>query len=249
MDIENMVALITGAASGMGAACAQALAKKGARLVLLDQNLEGLSQNLNAITFACDVSNEEKLNQIARELEEKELLPRIIVHCAGIAPAKKIMGKQGVMSLNDFSQVININLIGTFNILRMGAMLMHKQPALNKDNERGVIINTASIAAFEGQVGQVAYSASKGGVVAMTLPAAKELAAFGIRVNCIAPGLVETPLFLNLPESIQTTLKASVPFPKRLAKPEEFAQLVEHIITNPMINAEVIRLDGGLRMV
>ena len=241
MDPKHKIAVITGGASGMGKACAQALQDRGVQIVVWDRqaNSEGI---------ACDVSSAESIEQALRETISRFGVPRICINCAGIAPARKIVGKEGVMPLDAFKQVIDINLVGTFNVMRVMADAMSRLPALGETDERGVIINTASIAAYEGQIGQTAYSASKGGVVAMTLPAARELAQFGIRVNTVAPGLIATPLLLNMPQEVQDNLAATVPFPKRLGKPEEFAALVIHIIENWMINGEVIRLDGALRM-
>ncbi len=241
MDPKHKIAVITGGASGMGKACAQALQDRGVQIVVWDRqaNSEGI---------ACDVSSAESIEQALRETISRFGVPRICINCAGIAPARKMVGKEGVMPLDAFKQVIDINLVGTFNVMRVMADAMSRLPALGETDERGVIINTASIAAYEGQIGQTAYSASKGGVVAMTLPAARELAQFGIRVNTVAPGLIATPLLLNMPQEVQDNLAATVPFPKRLGKPEEFAALVIHIIENCMINGEVIRLDGALRM-
>jgi len=250
MDISQTVAVITGGGSGMGAETAKRLAAEGAKVVLLDQNLEAaakIAQEINGTAIQCDVSQ-------ALEVESAILCAgefgdiRICVNCAGIAPAKRIVGREGPMLLEDFERVIRINLIGTFNVMRCVANVMMKQEPVNQDGERGVIINTASIAAFEGQIGQAAYSASKGGIVAMTLPAAREFAAFGIRVMTIAPGIVETPMMLNMPEKVQQGLLENAPFPARFAKPYEYAELVKHIIQNPMLNGSVIRLDGALRM-
>lgn len=250
MDILNTVAVITGAASGMGAVTAKQLAKLGATVVLLDQNfasIETLAATLGGTAIACDVTDATAVEQAIVQAQTLGNL-RICINCAGVAPAKRVVGKQGAMLLDEFNRVIQINLIGTFNVMRCAAAAMTVLPPANADGERGVIINTASVAAFEGQIGQTAYSASKGGVVAMTLPAARELAAFGIRVMTIAPGVVETPMMLNMPEQVQASLVASVPFPKRFAKAQEYADLVSHIIGNPMLNGSVIRLDGALRM-
>ena len=241
MNPTHQIAVVTGGASGMGKACVQALRERGAQVVVWDRQagLDGI---------ACDVSSAESIEQALSDTISRVGVPTICIHCAGIAPARKMIGKEGVMPLDAFKQVIDVNLIGTFNVMRVMAEAMSKLPLLDNAEERGVIINTASIAAYEGQIGQTAYSASKGGVVAMTLPAARELAQYAIRVNTIAPGLIATPLLLTMPQAVQDSLAANVPFPKRLGKPEEFAALVIHIIENCMINGEVIRLDGALRM-
>lgn len=244
MSLNNQIAVITGGASGMGWACANALMKAGARVVIWDKT----STEKGDLSITCDVSSESEVERALQETIEQLGTPRICINCAGIAPAKKMIGREGAMPLAAFRQVIDINLIGTFNVMRLVAEAMTRLAIDENNGERGVIINTASIAAFEGQIGQLAYSASKGGVVAMTLPAARELAEHAIRVNTIAPGLIATPLLLNMPQEVQDKLAATVTFPKRLGKPEEFAALVIHIIENQMMNGEVIRLDGALRM-
>jgi NAD(P)-dependent dehydrogenase (short-subunit alcohol dehydrogenase family) len=246
MQLEHHIALITGGSSGMGKACVLRLKKQGMRVVVWDKQEDSASPA--DLSLSCDVSNEEAVELAMRTTIEKIGVPRICVNCAGIAPAMRIVGKQGAMPLSAFRQVIDINLIGTFNVMRVAAQAMSSLVPDEASEERGVIINTASIAAFEGQIGQAAYSASKGGIVAMTLPAARELARFAIRVNTIAPGLFATPLLLNMPQEVQDNLASMVTYPKRLGKPEEFAALVQHIIENQMINGEVIRLDGSLRM-
>lgn len=244
MNIENRIAVVTGGASGMGRACAEALRQRGARVLVWDrQNLDELDDYIT-----CDVSVAESIEQALRDTIDRVGVPTICVNCAGIAPACRMVGKEGVMPLAAFKQVIDVNLIGTFNVMRVVSDAMTRLTLPAGEEERGVIINTASVAAFEGQIGQTAYSASKGGVVAMTLPAARELAQFGIRVNAIAPGLIATPMLLSMPQPVQDSLGAMVPFPKRLGKPEEFAALVMHIIENTLINGEVIRLDGAIRM-
>ena len=251
MKIQDVAAIITGGASGMGLATAKLLSERGAKVTLLDLDPDRVTTAANAVGglgFACDVSDANAVEAALRQAEEAHGCARICISCAGIGTAGRIVTREGPMPLEAFSQVINVNLIGTFNVLRVAAAAMYALEPLGGSNERGVIINTASVAAYEGQIGQAAYSASKGGVVAMTLPAAREFANFGIRVNTIAPGLVETPMLLNMPEEVQASLAASVPFPKRLAKPSEFAALAEHIITNEMINGTVIRLDGAIRM-
>jgi len=213
-------------------------------VVIWDKQLD--SETVEGIT--CDVSSASSVEQALSDTITRAGVPRICISCAGIAPARRMVGKEGPMPLAEFKQVIDVNLIGTFNVMRVIAAAMSQLLPIGEAQERGVIINTASIAAFEGQIGQTAYSASKGGVVAMTLPAARELAQFGIRVNTIAPGLIATPMLLNMPQEVQDSLASTVPFPKRLGKPEEFSSLVLHIIENCLLNGEVIRLDGALRM-
>ena len=245
MHIEGKIAVVTGGASGLGKACVHALMQKGVHVMIWDMDIKEPSEH----AIVCDVSSAVSVEQAFTETVSRIGVPRIGINCAGIAPARRMVGKEGPMPLEDFKRVIDINLIGTFNVMRVLANGMASVSSLGEESlERGVIINTASIAAFEGQIGQTAYSASKGGVVAMTLPAARELAQFGIRVNTIAPGLVATPMLLNMPQDVQDNLAATIPFPKRFGKPEEFASLVLHIIENSMLNGEVIRLDGALRM-
>lgn len=246
MNFDNQIALITGGASGMGKACAEYLHQHGMKVVVWDKQ-EDKEQKVD-LFISCDVTSDDSVEKAMKQTVEQIGVPRVCINCAGIATAKRIVGKEGAMPLAAFKQVIDVNLIGTFNVMRVAAHAMTSLELESKSQERGVIINTASIAAFEGQIGQAAYSASKGGVVAMTLPAARELAQFAIRVNTIAPGLIATPMLLNMPQEVQDSLAASVTFPKRLGKPEEFAALVGHIIENGMINGEVIRLDGALRM-
>jgi NAD(P)-dependent dehydrogenase (short-subunit alcohol dehydrogenase family) len=244
MNLDNKIAVITGGASGMGKACADSLTKRGVRVVVWDRQASSNSE----LSFICDVTSAKEVEHALEQTISQMGTPSICINCAGIAPAGRMVGKEGPMPLDAFKQVIEINLIGTFNVMRVVSAAMTQLPLKNGADERGIIINTASIAAYEGQIGQIAYSASKGGIVAMTLPAARELAQFGIRVNTIAPGLIATPLLLNMPPAVQESLSATVPFPKRFGKPEEFASLVMHVIENSMINGEVIRLDGALRM-
>jgi NAD(P)-dependent dehydrogenase (short-subunit alcohol dehydrogenase family) len=244
MEFNNQIAVVTGGASGMGKACARALTERGVRVVVWDRDIG----NLGEAAVACDVSSAAEVVHALEETIARQGVPRICVNCAGIAPSERMVGRDGAMSLEAFKNVIDINLVGTFNVMRVVADAMVRLEALGDSNERGVIINTASIAAYEGQIGQMAYSASKGGVISMTLPAARELAQHGIRVNAIAPGLIATPLLLKMPQAVQDGLSVTVPFPKRFGKPEEFASLVMHIVENCMINGEVIRLDGALRM-
>ncbi len=251
MDIKGNVAIVTGGGSGLGAATARHLAKLGAKVAVLDTNINAAQLIANEIkghAYQCNVSDEQNVSDVITQIQNQLGDIRICVNCAGIAPAKRIVGKDGAMPLEEFNKVIQVNLIGTFNVMRLVANVMSKLQIINDSGERGVIINTASVAAFEGQIGQAAYSASKGGVVSLTLPAAREFARFGIRVMTIAPGLMATPMLLNMPADIQESLANSVPFPKRLGKPEEYAQLVENIINNSMLNGSVIRLDGALRL-
>lgn len=244
MKLEQQRVIVTGGSSGMGRACVEFLRARGAEVMVWDVHAD--ADDTQAV--ACDVRSDEAVQAALAKTIKRIGLPRICIQCAGIAPAARMVGKQGAMPLDAFKQVIDINLVGTFNVMRVFAEAIINAPEALDGEEQGVMINTASIAAYEGQVGQTAYSASKGGIVALTLPAARELAASGIRVNTIAPGLVATPLLLNMPEEVQASLAESVPFPKRLGKPEEFASLAAHIIENSLINGEVIRLDGALRM-
>ena len=246
MEIQKVIIVITGGASGMGAACAAHFAKLGMRVVVWDRTPVYVTHIELAVP--CDVSNAQSVEHALMLTKQQVGIPRILINCAGIAPAKRMVGKNGPQPLQDFQQVIDINLVGTFNVMRLvvAAMLEYKLTA--EDTERGVIINTASIAAFEGQIGQMAYSASKGGIVSMTLPAARELAQHAIRVNTIAPGLIATPMLLGMPDDVQIQLSKSVTFPQRFGKPEEFAQLAQQLIENEFMNGEVIRFDGALRM-
>lgn len=242
MNLNGQSAIVTGGASGLGKACVEILRTRGVRVAVWDIHCE------TSDVIFCDVREAQSVEDAFKATLNLVGSPRICIHCAGIAPAQRMIGREGAMPLEVFQDVIDINLIGTFNVMRVAAYGMTQLDVLEHADERGVIINTASIAAYEGQIGQMAYSASKGGVIAMTLPAARELAQFGIRVNTIAPGLMETPLLLNMPEQVQANLASTVPFPKRFGKPKEFADLAIHIIENSMLNGEVIRLDGALRM-
>lgn len=250
MNPKNLDVLITGGASGIGYAVAKLFKQAGSDVVILDcqDSVYQAAEQLGVKAIKADVTCETEINNAFTALGKQIKELRVCINCAGIAPAKKIVGKHGAMSLADFTKAININLVGTFNVMRKAAETMSKLSVIKETGERGVIINTASIAAFEGQIGQTAYAASKGGVVAMTLPAARELAKLGIRVNTIAPGLVATPMLLGMPEDVQTSLAEQVPFPPRFAEPEEFAKLAMHIVDNVMINGETIRLDGAMRM-
>jgi NAD(P)-dependent dehydrogenase (short-subunit alcohol dehydrogenase family) len=250
MEIHASGALVVGGASGLGAATARALAERGASLTLADVNAErggALAAELGARFVACDVREEEQVQAAVEAAAQADGGLRISVCCAGTGWAQKVAGSKGPHPLTPFEVIVGINLIGTFNVLRLAAtaMLANEPTAAG---ERGVCVNTASIAAYEGQVGQIAYSASKGGVVGMTLPAARDLAPSGIRVVTIAPGLFDTPLLAALPEETREALGRSVPFPPRLGRPDEYAALVAHVAENVMINGEVIRLDGALRM-
>jgi NAD(P)-dependent dehydrogenase (short-subunit alcohol dehydrogenase family) len=250
MDPKGQVALITGGASGLGAATAQVLAAAGAKVALLDVNEKAAAENaakLGGMAVTCDVTNEASAIDAIAKVRETFGVARILVNCAGVGPAKRILGRDGPMPLADYRKVIEINLIGTFNMLRLAAAEMSKADPL-PGGDRGVIVSTASIAAFEGQVGQAAYASSKGGVAALTLPAAREFAQFAIRVVGIAPGIFGTPMLMALPQEAQDSLGASVPYPRRLGAPSEFGELVLSIIRNGYINGEVIRIDGALRM-
>lgn len=246
---EQTKAVVTGGASGMGESIARHLSAKGVSVVILDRD-EGkataVAESIGGLAIACDVTSKESVEEAFNTIDNTPGDLRVAVMCAGVAPAKRVVGREGPMALEDFANVININLIGTFNVLRLAS---HRMSLLEPvGEERGVVINTASVAAYEGQIGQAAYSASKGGVVSMTLPTAREFAKLAIRVNTIAPGLIETPMLLAMPQDVQDSLGAQVPFPNRLGKPDEFASLCMHVIDNSMINGEVIRLDGAIRM-
>lgn len=252
MKIENNTFLITGGASGLGFATAKMIVENGGNAVLLDVNEEaGIAAQTDLASKAkfikTDVTNEEQVQSAVNQSVEAYGSIAGIINCAGVGPAKRVVGKDGPHPLDFFQKVININLIGTFNTLRLVADKMQNNEP-NTEGERGVIINTASVAAFDGQIGQAAYSASKGGIVAMTLPIAREFARMGIRVMAIAPGIFETPLLASLPQEAQDSLGKQVPFPPRLGRPSEFANLVKQIIENTMLNGEVIRLDGAIRM-
>jgi len=251
MYLSKRVAVITGAASGLGQQTAKTLAAKGAKVALLDLNkasIETLAKELNAVAIECDVANEKSAEQAIAEVVKAYKNIHVLVNCAGIAPAARLVGREGPHDFDLFHKVIHVNLLGTFNMMRLATHQMSLQEPLNKDGERGAVINTASVAAFEGQIGQAAYSASKGGVAAMTLPVARELSRFGIRVMTIAPGIMQTPMMASMPEKVQQSLAESVTFPKRLGHAAEYAELVVQIIENAYLNGSVIRLDGGIRM-
>jgi NAD(P)-dependent dehydrogenase (short-subunit alcohol dehydrogenase family) len=250
MQIAGHAALVTGGASGLGAATARALAKGGAQVALLDLNealAKAVADEIGGISVRCDVADAASAEGAVAEARTRHGAARILVNCAGIATAERIVGRDGPMDLAHFKRVIDINLVGSFNLMRLAASGMMALDPLD-GGERGVIVSTASVAAYEGQIGQAAYASSKGGVVALTLPAAREFARFGIRVNAIAPGLFHTPMMDGLPEEAQKSLGASVPFPPRLGDPSEYADLVLAILGNPMLNGATIRLDGALRM-
>lgn len=253
MKIQGKVCVVTGGASGLGAATAQYLVAQGAKVILVDMNQElgqQLQQQLgeNAEFVAVDVTDENQVQQLFNHIEQKYGQLNGLVNCAGIAPSAKVLGRDGLHDLAMFQKVLNINVTGSFNMIRFAAQLMVKYDLAANEEERGVIVNTASVAAFDGQIGQSAYSASKGAIVGMTLPLARELAREAIRVMTIAPGIMETPMLKAFPQHVQDALGQMVPFPPRLAKPEEFAQLVGHIFENGYLNGEVIRLDGAIRM-
>jgi NAD(P)-dependent dehydrogenase (short-subunit alcohol dehydrogenase family) len=250
MELNGCAAIVTGGASGMGAITAEALAKAGARVTVVDLQqaaAEAVARRIGGLAVACDVADAASAEAAFARAKAAHGGVRVLVNCAGIGTAGRIVGRDGPMPLADFERVIRINLIGTFNMLRLAAAEMSALDPL-ADNERGVIVNTASIAGYEGQVGQAAYAASKAGVIGLTIQAARELARPGIRVMTIAPGLIETPMFGGLPDEVRTSLAASVPFPPRLGEPGEYAALVLHIIGNRFLNGETIRLDGALRM-
>ena len=250
MKVDGLAAIVTGGASGLGAATGRALAEAGARVALLDLNESAAAEvagEIGGIALGCDVSDAASGEAAVARAAEAHGPARILVNCAGIAPAARIVGRNGPASLEAYAKVIQVNLIGSFNMMRLvaaGALAL--EPL--EGGERGVIISTASVAAYEGQIGQAAYASSKAGVVGLTLPAAREFASSGIRVCAIAPGIFGTPMLRGLPQEVQDSLGASVPFPSRLGRPEEYAMLVMAIIANPMLNGEVIRLDGALRM-
>jgi NAD(P)-dependent dehydrogenase (short-subunit alcohol dehydrogenase family) len=250
MQLKDISAIVTGGASGLGAATARALAAKGAKVAVCDLNTklaESVAAEIKGVAVTCDVADSASAEAAVAAAAKAHGPARVLVNCAGIGIAKRVIGRDGPMPLADFDRVIRINLIGSFNMLRLATAPMSKlEPLAN--GERGVVINTASVAAYDGQIGQAAYSASKGGIVGMTLPIARELAQFGVRVLTIAPGLFLTPLLAGLPQEAQDSLAAAIPFPHRLGQPEEFASLALHMIDNPYLNGEVVRLDASLRM-
>src|SRR5438067_13436589 len=249
MQLKGQSAVVTGGASGLGAATARRLAAHGAKVAICDVNAklaESVAAEIKGVAVACDVADPASA-EAASTASKAHGPARVLVNCAGIGAAKRVIGRDGAMPLAEFERVIRVNLIGPFNMLRLATAEMSKLEPLSS-GERGVVISTASVAAYDGQIGQSAYSASHGGIVAMTLPIARELAQFGIRVLTIAPGLFLTPLLANLPQEAQDSLAASIPFPRRLGQADEFASLALHMIDNPYLNGEVVRLDAALRM-
>ena len=251
MQIKDNVFVVTGGASGLGAATARMIVAAGGMVVLADVNQDAgaameAELGTNARFVKTDVSNDESARQAFAVASGMGVL-RGLVNCAGVAPAEKVVGREGAHKLESFARTININLVGSFNMIRLAAEIMSASEP-DATGERGVIVSTASVAAFDGQLGQAAYAASKGGIVAMTLPIARELARSGIRVMTIAPGIMETPMLMGMPPEVQDALGKMVPFPSRMGKPAEYAALVEHIFANQYLNGEVIRLDGSIRM-
>jgi NAD(P)-dependent dehydrogenase (short-subunit alcohol dehydrogenase family) len=251
MNISGQSAIVTGGGSGLGEAVARELARLGAKVAVLDvnsANAQRVAADIGGICSVCDICDSNAVNAALDAAQAAHGAPRIVMNIAGIGGAKRVLGKDGTPTpLEDFERVIRVNLVGTYNMIRLAAARIAALEPL-EDGERGVMLCTASVAAFDGQVGQEAYSASKGGLVGMTLPLARDLAQYGIRVVTVAPGLFHTPLMAQLPQAVQDSLAASIPFPRRLGKPEEFAALAAHIVTNTHLNGETIRLDGALRM-
>ena len=250
MQLKDQAAIVTGGASGLGAATARRLAKEGAKVAVFDLNTklaETVAGEIGGVAITCDVADSASAEAAVAAAAKAHGPARVLINCAGIGVAKRVVGREGPMALGDFERVIKVNLIGSFNMLRLATAEMSKLAPL-ASGERGVVVSTASVAAYDGQIGQSAYSASKGGIVSMTLPIARELAQFGIRVLAIAPGLFLTPLLAMLPQEAQDSLAASIPFPRRLGDPGEFASLVMQMIDSPYLNGEVVRLDASLRM-
>ncbi len=250
MKLAGAAAIVTGGGSGLGKATAEAFAAKGARVAVFDRNAEAaetVAKAIGGLALVGDVADSASAEAALAKAAAAHGPARILVNCAGIGVAKRVVGRDGPQPLGDFETVIRVNLIGTFNMIRLFAAAASRLEPL-EDGERGIVVNTASVAAYEGQVGQAAYSASKGGVVAMTLPIARELAQFGVRVNAIAPGLFLTPMLLGLPQEAQDSLGRSVPYPARLGDPAEYAALAAFIVENPYLNGETIRIDGALRL-
>ncbi len=250
MNMMGLGAIVTGGGSGLGEASAERLAKAGAKVAIIDMNAAAANEvaaRIGGLALPGDVTDEATMIAALEQAQAAHGPCRALVNCAGIGVAKRVVGRDGPMPLAEFTRVIHVNLIGAFNMMRLAGAQMSKAEPL-EDGERGVIISTASVAAFEGQIGQAAYAASKGGITALTLPVAREFAAFGIRVLTIAPGLFHTPLLSALPEEAQKSLGESIPYPRRLGAPEEFASLVAHMVENRFLNGEVVRLDGALRL-
>jgi NAD(P)-dependent dehydrogenase (short-subunit alcohol dehydrogenase family) len=246
MQLDNTAAIVTGGASGLGAATAQALAARGAQVFALDLKVDEAPEVMGVTYIATDVTDPAQVRAAVDQAAADAPL-RTVLNCAGIGPSARILGKKGVHDLQLYASVVQVNLVGTFNVLALAAEQIAATDPL-EDGQRGVVVNTASIAAYDGQVGQAAYASSKGGIVGLTLPAARDLAQYGIRVNTIAPGIVETPMLATVSEEFRAGLAAGVPFPQRLARPEEYAQLALAIIDHDYLNGEVIRMDGALRM-
>jgi NAD(P)-dependent dehydrogenase (short-subunit alcohol dehydrogenase family) len=251
VKIQGQVALVTGGGSGLGAAVARELAAQGARVAVLDVNAahaQAVAVEIGGLPLTADITHTDEVGAALDACEARLGTPRIVMNIAGIGTARRVLARDGSPTpIEDFERVIRVNLLGTYNVLRLAAARIARLEPL-ADGERGVMLMTASVAAFDGQVGQQAYSASKGGIVGMTLPLARDLAQFGIRVVTIAPGLFATPLMMELPQEVQASLANAIPFPKRLGRPEEFAALAAHVVTNTHLNGETIRLDGALRM-
>ena len=249
MQLQDVAVLITGGGSGLGAATARAMAAKGAKIGVLDQNKENaekVAAEVKGVALHADVTSEEQVKAAIAKAESAHGIARVLMNCAGIGGPQRVVGRDGVYPLEKFARIINVNLIGTFNVLRLFAERLATAETIGE--ERGVVINTASVAAYEGQIGQIAYSASKGGVVGLTLPAARDLASLKIRVNTIAPGIFFTPLMMGITEEARKSLGAQVPHPARLGEPDEYGALAVHIVENAMLNGETIRLDGAIRM-
>jgi NAD(P)-dependent dehydrogenase (short-subunit alcohol dehydrogenase family) len=251
MDLNSQIALVTGGASGLGAATARRLAAAGARVAVMDRSAEAantVAAEIGGIACAADVTDADAVEAAFADVTAKLGTPRIVANCAGIGTAARILPRGGALSLDVFRRTVEVNLIGTYTVLSVAARAMSALEPLDEDGARGVILNTASVAFQDGQIGQAAYAASKGGVASLTLPAARELARFGIRVMTIAPGLFETPMAAGLQPEARAALEAGLPFPSRMGRPEEFAQLVQSIVENPLLNGEVIRLDSAVRL-
>ena len=251
MELSGNAAIITGGGSGLGRETARTLAAQGVKVSVIDISAEAVAAvaaEIGGLGIVCDVSDANALAAAIAEAKAAHGVARIAVACAGICPAARVVGREGPMPLDDFAKVIAVNLIGSFNLIRLAAADMTQAEVVDADQQRGVIITTASVAATDGQIGQAAYSASKGGVVGMTLPIARELARFGVRIMSISPGIMATPLLTNMPQNVQDSLNASVPFPARMGDPKEYARLVCHIVENDYLNGSEIRLDGAIRM-
>ncbi len=251
MNVSGLAAIVTGGGSGLGAATVKSLCAQGMQVAALDVNqqaLDDVAKETGALGIHCNVSDSDAATAALAQAREAHGVGRLLVNCAGVAPPQRIVGREGASPLEDFKRVIDINLVGTYNMMRLFAEALIPADPLEDDGERGVIVNTASVAAYDGQIGQAAYSSSKGAIVSLNLVAAREFASFGIRTMAIAPGLMGTPMLLGLPEEAQQSLAGQVPFPKRLGHPEEFASLVSEICRNRLLNGEVIRMDGAIRM-